>query len=402
MRQEDSEFSSKMNHIIGKLQHISWPFIDGDALDTSTDDGLDFESASQSALLVQAQALLAKNIFYQKIDLALKQLTCLQPAVYNNVPRTTTDAGVVSANHRDAVVSNLRLLNIFCNNSPVTFARAVGLLDRLLGQVKIHPNFLSFVATCCFFIAAKSQESNSPALDPEELLRLGRCSGTLADLLNTERLICETLQWNFQDASPLTFLQLFYEIFALHNLRDRHADSSPSLVAKLEVLMCQFEFTKFRADILALALLSYHLQECNVLSHPDHFYLVVELQYYCQMPESEFMHCRALVMEHLTLYQSRPTKLPHLQLSWTISRRTLHKMKPSTRVSQDLEPIMEDEDSGNGYDDDTGPFDSENDDGDIPNNRVLPTDGGLPTVGSCLDSYAFYSHQQDSCLPKAP
>lgn len=53
MRQEDSEFSSKMNHIIGKLQHISWPFIDGDALDTSTDDGLDFESASQSALLIQ-------------------------------------------------------------------------------------------------------------------------------------------------------------------------------------------------------------------------------------------------------------------------------------------------------------------------------------------------------------
>lgn len=81
--------------------------------------------------------MLAKNIFYQKIDLALKQLTCLQPAVYNNVPRTTTDAGVVSANHRDAVVSNLRLLNIFCNNSPVTFARAVSLLDRLLGQVKV-------------------------------------------------------------------------------------------------------------------------------------------------------------------------------------------------------------------------------------------------------------------------
>lgn len=75
------------------------------------------------------------------------------------------------------------------------------------------------------------------------------------------------------------------------------------------------------------------------------------------MPESDFMQCRALVMEHLTLYQSRPTKLPHLQLSWTISRRTLHKMKPSTRVSQDLEPIMEDEDGGNGYDDDTGPFD---------------------------------------------
>lgn len=128
--------------------------------------------------------------------------------------------------------------------------------------LQIHPNFLSFVATCCFYIAAQSQESNSPALDPEELLRLGRCSGTLADLLNTERLICDTLQWNFQDVSPLTFLQLFYEIFALHNLRDRHADSSPSLVAKLEVLMCQFEFTKFRVSAL-----SDSLHSCFVVEH---------------------------------------------------------------------------------------------------------------------------------------
>lgn len=88
-------------------------------------------------ILFQAQALLAKNIFYQKIDVALKQLTCFQPAVYNNVTRTTTDSEVVSAIHRDAAISNLRLLNIFCNNSPITFARSVSLFDRLLGQVKV-------------------------------------------------------------------------------------------------------------------------------------------------------------------------------------------------------------------------------------------------------------------------
>lgn len=50
MRQVDSDFCLKMNHIIEKLQHISWPLIDGDALDTST-EGLD--STNQSALLIQ-------------------------------------------------------------------------------------------------------------------------------------------------------------------------------------------------------------------------------------------------------------------------------------------------------------------------------------------------------------
>lgn len=63
-----------------------------------------------------------------------------------------------------------------------------------------------------------------------------------------------------------------------------------------------------------------------------------------QMNESEFWECRRMVIDYLTMYQRQPTKLPRLQLSWSVSRRTLHKMKPSTRAAQDLEPIMEDED----------------------------------------------------------
>ena len=54
-----------------------------------------------------------------------------------------------------------------------------------------------------------------------------------------------------------------------------------------------------------------------------------------------------MVIDYLALYQRQPTKLPRLQLSWSVSRRTLHKMKPSTRAAQDLEPIMEDEDASN-------------------------------------------------------
>lgn len=47
--------------------------------------------------------------------------------------------------------------------------------------------------------------------------------------------------------------------------------------------------------------------------------------------------------DYFALYLNQPSKQPRLQLSWTVSRRTLSKMKPSTKVLSDLEPIMEDE-----------------------------------------------------------
>lgn len=88
---------------------------------------------------IQAQALLAKNILYQKLDVALQKLTTFfQPAVYSNVPRCTTDSDAISAMHRDAAVANLRFLNIFFNYGHDTFAHSANLLDRLVGQVKVR------------------------------------------------------------------------------------------------------------------------------------------------------------------------------------------------------------------------------------------------------------------------
>ena len=66
-----------------------------------------------------------------------------------------------------------------------------------------------------------------------------------------------------------------------------------------------------------------------------------------KMNEAEFWECRRMVIDYLAFYQRQPTKLPRLQLSWSVSRRTLHKMRPSTRAAQDLEPIMEDDDINN-------------------------------------------------------
>jgi len=48
------------------------------------------------------------------------------------------DNEIVAAAQRDAAVTHLRFLNIFCNFRHDTFAHAVLLLDLVLGRVKVR------------------------------------------------------------------------------------------------------------------------------------------------------------------------------------------------------------------------------------------------------------------------
>lgn len=321
----------------------------------------------QMQLLLQARALLKRGAIYQKVDGALQKSHVFRPSVYT-LPHATEvrDDDHVTSLHRDAAVSNLRFLNIFYGYHPDTFVLAVNLLDRILGKVKAHPRYLSCIAVACFDIAAKTQEVNVFIPTTAELVKLSQCGGSAIDMGRMRQLVLEKLCWQVAPAvTPLTFLRLFHELFT--DLDPLAADPTllNSLVAKLTVIMCQFEFTKYRAETLALSLLSSVLQEMGLLNSMQCFSAVVELQCYCQISDAEFLQCRGMVSDYLTVYLSQRSRLPRLQLQWTVSRRTLHKMKPSTRVLLDLEPIMEDED------DDGGTFDSENSDNEAEKRTLL-------------------------------
>ena len=82
-----------------------------------------------------------------------------------------------------------------------------------------------------------------------ELVKLSQCGGSAADLLRMERLILDKLQWELQAATPLSFLQLFYQVFADKDPRMADHSSLPAtLTSNLEVLLCQFEFTRYRVS----------------------------------------------------------------------------------------------------------------------------------------------------------
>ena len=101
-----------------------------------------FQIFTSTFVLLQAQALLTKNILYQKVDNALRQLSHCRPNVYKNIgkPAMLANGGeseIISSAQRDVMVANIRFLTVFYNYRHDTFAHAVQLLDMLLGQVKV-------------------------------------------------------------------------------------------------------------------------------------------------------------------------------------------------------------------------------------------------------------------------
>ncbi|KAI0240598.1 Cyclin-G2 [Lamellibrachia satsuma] len=352
------------------------------------------ENCNQLQLLLQAQALMKKNSLYQKIDESLRRSPRFRPNIYN-IPQTADDDNTVTGLHRDNAVHNLRFLNVFYGCSPATFALTSNLLDRLLGKVRAHPRYLSCIAASCFYIAAKVQEENGIIPSAADLVKLSQCGGTPDDLRRMERLILDKLHWELNSVTPLTFLRYFYEVFADKDPRVADPLVFSSLIARLEVLMCQFQFTKYRAETLALTLISCVIQELDPSKQlsMDQFSAIVELQYYCQISDTEFLQCRCLVLDYLAVYSSQPSRPPRLQLVWTVSRRTLNKLKPSTRVLLDLEPIVEDEVDEN----DAGLFDSENDENEMQRRIRMSLHGGLqhPLEAKCVDMSFLLLHSSD-------
>ena len=116
--------------------------------------------------------------------------------------------------------------------------------------LQAHPKYLSCIATCCFYIAAKTQEDDVFIPNATELVKLSQCGGTVSDLVRMEKLILDKLSWELNAVTPLTFLHLFYEVFAARDARMADQAIFNAIVGKLEVIMCQFEFTQYRVSKL--------------------------------------------------------------------------------------------------------------------------------------------------------
>ena len=107
----------------------------------------------------------------------------------------------------------------------------------------------------CFYIAIKAQKQMQPGTKvptTAELVKLSQCGGSQGDLERMEMRILDLLQGHLPSITALTFLNYFADVLASKLPRLDDPALRNVIIAKLEVLMCQFEFAKYRVRELLL------------------------------------------------------------------------------------------------------------------------------------------------------
>lgn len=201
---------------------------------------------------------------------------------------------------RDKVVRWLWLLNQDFEYLPETFALAVNILDRLLSLVKVKSKYLKCIAVTSYFLAIKLLEEDENIQPLKELVRVSDCGCSESDVLRMERVIVTKLNWDLQNPTALTFLQLFHSL-VFSNPANLLRDMAPShhlqtLTTKLEDCVCKHRFTQFKSSVLSLALLSEDLESlsptCCFLN-----YMCSACWKYLTVDYGELIRCRELITQ---------------------------------------------------------------------------------------------------------
>ena len=102
----------------------------------------------------------------------------------------------------------------------------------------------------CFHLAARLLEKRQYVPSEVELVKIGQCAISATDLLSVEEQIVEKLNRQLPSVTVLSLLCHFCELFAESLPALNNLSAFSNIVAKLEVLMCNFEFTKYKVLIL--------------------------------------------------------------------------------------------------------------------------------------------------------
>lgn len=88
-------------------------------------------------------------------------------------------------------------------------------------------------------------------MDRNELLKLSQCGGHESDLDRMEGLIMDKLQWYLEAVNHYGFIMTYLEA-VLNSIYGGFDAVRPQflsdLMHKIEVVTCQFEFTKYRVS----------------------------------------------------------------------------------------------------------------------------------------------------------
>ncbi|KAF6026576.1 CCNG2 [Bugula neritina] len=232
----------------------------------------------------------------------------------------------VSPVRRNQSAYNLKCLTAFYGLPHQVFCLALSTLDRFITKVKVQPRYLSCITTTCFYHAVKCYQGIQSTTSLEKLIRVSQCDCRTGDILRMETIIQDKLRAAAPDADSvthLTLLQIIIDVFRTLSGVDlsNHLDK---MASKLVMCLCHAELLDVSFVMVALAVFSSHLQTLGIIE-PVAFSVVLNI---CQIADRDFISYQEEIVKFLAVNYAAPSSLPKLQLKWTISNRTMAKLRP--------------------------------------------------------------------------
>ncbi|KAH8871854.1 cyclin G2 [Schistosoma japonicum] len=293
-----------------------------------------FTSLSQENLLyVNNEHLLAVNSLDDKIDASLRAET---------------------------LYKLWSLHSAYYSLSPITFCKAVYIMDLFIAKVKVKPKYAMCVAAACYYITSKFERSSDHVPPtPESLVTLSRCGGTAADLTRMVEIILTKLGPSSVaaigacSATAIDFLSIFSPFGILLSSRQNESDNQDtclpvpiSICRQIELALISSEASCFRPSCLALAFLN-HLCFSSSSASPGladdwlqfHTSDLFNLALICNVSWTDVDACSSTLKAALSKssgsYTIQDYPSSHLlgsspPLVWTLSRRTQRSISTSS------------------------------------------------------------------------
>jgi hypothetical protein len=163
------------------------------------------------------------------------------------------------------------LVDWLCDTTPEfelhsnTMHVAVALMDRTLQRQKFMKHELQLVAICCYFIAAKFEETEENIPSFEELSAYTDGLYNTVQIRKMEVFLLKCLNWDISTITPLKYLGVFFfkgVVFEDDTVQGRELISKvPRYVNKYlqffsDLCLQEYSFQKYRTSLLASAIIA--------------------------------------------------------------------------------------------------------------------------------------------------
>ncbi|CAB4007025.1 Hypothetical predicted protein [Paramuricea clavata] len=194
-------------------------------------------------------------------------------------------------------MSWLRVLNENFRLQPESFVLAVHIFDKFLLTTKVRVKYLRCVAITAYFISIKAVEEDENIPVVGVVLEASQCGCSKSDILKMELIILKTIDWKIYVATPMIFLQHFYQmLFAAYRSDIKNISEKLLVEAEgtIQECMCKWQLTKFKSSILAYAVLVSKFQ--GILDETQ----LQTIQDVVKIDNKELFQCKVLLMKDKT------------------------------------------------------------------------------------------------------